>query len=277
MLSAEEFLTRFLAPRRPVILRSALSDWAWAPEWRLRRLVDRFGGHRVPLYDTLFSLRGLSTFAGYVSRYMGNAACGAPPYLRWYARQSADRMPWADAAFADLAEDWSMPAWLPSSGYVFPHTTGSVNAARDPFPAKGLFVCGRGGRTRLHVDPWASDACLCQTTGTKHVVMYSPAAAALLTGDGGVVDLHQPDSAAFPRWRQAVADVDVVLRPGDWLYIPAGWFHAATALTDSVSITWNFVHEVHTADFERYLSSGGAADGTVKYFNEQVPPGLSVR
>lgn len=248
VLSTDEFLTRFLAPRRPAVVRDALSDWRWAPEWRLERLVDRFGEHRVPLYDTLFSLRGLSTFGEYVSRYTGVDVAAVPPYLRWYARQSTDRMPWADAAFADLAADWTMPSWLPPSDYVFPRTTGPVDAARDPFPAKGLFVCGRGGHTRRHVDPWASDACLCQVTGSKHVVLYCPT----------------------PAQRRAVPEVDVVLRPGDCLYIPAGWPHAATALTDSVSITWNFVHQVHIADFERFLSAGGAADRTVKYFRHAL-------
>jgi hypothetical protein len=240
-LSADEFVIRFLAPREPVHVRGA-EGWAWAPEWSLAELVRRFGEHRVPLYDSLFALRGLSTFADYVARYTGRSAAGEPPYLRWYTRQGPQRMPWADAAFAELAELWAMPAWLPRSGYLLPWSGG--DATRDPFPAKGLFVCGAGGRTRWHVDPWASDACLCQATGDKRVLVFAPGA----------------DHSTPPR-------LDVLLHPGDCLYLPAGWPHSAVALSDSVSITWNFVHEVHREPFERYLRSGGAADPVVRHFS----------
>ena len=270
-LAADEFLERFLVPRRPALVRGAAMTWNWAPEWSLDALVDRFGHHRVPLYGSLFTVHGVSTFGNYVARHTGAVESASPPYLRWYARQSPDRMLWADAAFAELADDWAMPDWLPRSDYLLPRLPGTVDAARNPFPAKGLFVCGKGGRTRLHVDPWTSDACLCQATGTKRVLLFAPETADLLGGNGGLVDLDDPDDAAFPRWREAKPEFDVVLHPGDCLYIPAGWPHAATALTDSVSVTWNFVHRVHETSFERYLRSGGAADPAVRYFTQ---PGL---
>lgn len=268
-LDVGTFVDEFLTPGRPVLVREALAGCAWAPPWDLPTLTERFGDYRVPLYDTLFALQGLSTFRDYVAHYTGGAVTGTPPYLRWFTRQSPDRMPWADAAFTQLARDWSMPGWLPRSGYLFPASSETVDVTRDAFPAKGLFVCGRGGRTRLHADPWVSDACLCQTTGDKRVVMYPPAAGELLTtDDGSVVDLDAPDDQAFPRWREAEPAFDEVLHPGDAVFIPAGWYHTAIALDDSVSITWNFVHEVHEARFGRYLASGGDADPTVRFFRQ---------
>lgn len=268
-LSPTAFLADHLLPRRPVLVRAGLADWAWPPEWDLSTLTARFGEFRVPLYDTLFALHGLSTFGDYVARYTGPSNAGVPPYLRWYARQNDSRLPWADSAFASLADDWSMPAWLPDTGYLFPRLVGRADVTVDAFPAKGIFVCGAGGRTRLHVDPWASDACLCQTTGRKRLVMFSPDAAPLLTAGDAMVDLSSPDDVTFPRWRTAVPAFDEVLSPGDAVYIPAGWFHAATALTDSVSITWNFVHEVHAVPFSRYLRAGGAEDPAVVFFTRR--------
>lgn len=265
-LTVDTFVDDFLVPGRPALARGALADWAWRPPWQLSTLTQRFGRCRVPLYDTLFALRGLSTFGDYVARYTGDAVTGVPPYLRWFARQSPDRLPWADSAFAELERDWAMPEWLPTSGYVFPLTRGRVDAAHDPFPAKGLFVCGKGGRTRLHADPWQSDACLCQATGDKRVIMFPPEASELLTAEEAVVDLDDPDDSAFPRWRDAQPGFDEVLRPGDAVFIPAGWYHTAIALADSVSITWNFVHEAQATRFQHYLDSAGADDPTVAFF-----------
>ena len=265
-VGADRFFEDHLRLNRPLIVRGALRSWSAEPPWSLDTLTDRFGDHPVPLYDTLFSLQRVSRFADYITAHTGPAVTGIPPYLRWFTKQSRDRMPWADAAFAELATDWTMPSWLPDADYIFPRTTGSVDAARQPFPARGLFVCGTGGRTRLHVDPWASDACLCQVTGSKRFVMYPPEAGAVLADPRSTVDLDRPDEARFPRWREAEPVLDEVLHPGDAIFIPAGWFHAATALSDSVSLTWNFVHRVHEQRFADYLRTGGAANPIVAYF-----------
>jgi hypothetical protein len=85
-----------------------------------------------------------------------------------------------------------------------------------------------------------------------------------------VVDPDHPDDGRFPRWRQARPELDEVLEPGDAIFIPAGWYHTAVALTDSVSITWNFVHEIHERRFTSYLRGGGAADPTVAFFRARA-------
>jgi hypothetical protein len=270
-LTADRFFHDFLEPNRPVVVRGALASWGATPPWDLATLDARFGSHPVPLYDTLFSLQRVATFSDYVAAHTGTATTGVPPYLRWFAKQSNDRMPWADKAFAELSGEWAMPSWLPDADYLFPRTRGTVDAATHAFPAKGIFVCGTEGRTRLHVDPWASDACLCQVTGSKRFRMYPPSSGALLSDRTGVVNPDEPDDARFPRWRDAVPVIDEVLHPGDAIFIPAGWFHSAVALTDSVSITWNFVHEVHEKRFSAYLRSGGTADPIVTYFRGRSP------
>jgi hypothetical protein len=265
-LDGSVFANQYLRPGRPVLVRQALGTWESAPPWSLSALARRFKDHRVLLYDTLFSLEKVSTFGRYIARYTGEAVTGVPPYLRWYARQNHQQLPWADEAFRELEPEWTMPEWLPVSDYVFPSLAADVNALRDPFPAKGLFVCGREGRTRLHVDPWASDACLCQLTGTKRFIMFPPEAAEVLASGSNVVDLDAPDERAFPHWHEARAVFDEVLGPGDVVFVPAGWLHTAIALEDSVSVTWNFVHATHESRFARYLDGGGFRDETVRYF-----------
>jgi hypothetical protein len=265
-IDTDRFVTEFLVANRPMLARGAARGWPNPPPWDLAALAERFRNHRVPLFDTLFEVNGVTTFGRYVARFTGGAHTGVPPYLRWFAQQTDDPMPWADEAFAAMADEWSMPGWLPDRDYVFPRYPGPVNAARDPFPAKGFFICGRDGRTRLHVDPWATDACLCQATGRKRFMMFRPGAAELLTAGADTVDLDHPDDERFPRWREATPDFDEVLEPGDAVFIPAGWFHTAIALDDSVSVTWNFVHRVSEDRFERHLAAGGSQDPTVRYF-----------
>jgi hypothetical protein len=51
---------------------------------------------------------------------------------------------------------------------------------------------------------------------------------------GSPFDPEAPDFEAFPLARQA-AVVEVVVKPGDMLYVPAGWYHQVRALTFSLS------------------------------------------
>lgn len=267
-LTAEDFLADHLAPGRPVVVRGTLNSWKVPPPWGLTWLKERFGDYEVPLFDTLFSMEELVTFADYVDTHTGRGEdTSVPPYLRWFTQQQHDQMLTADEAFGELADDWDVPSWLPRGDFVFPPAPGPLDATRDPFPAKGMFVCGAGGRTRLHVDPWASDACLCQVTGDKRFVMFPPEAGQFLTdGAGGTVDLDAPDAERFPDWEKAVPVLDEVLSPGDAIFIPQGWYHTAIALQDSVSLTWNFTHRVHEERFAAYLRSGGGNEPVVSYF-----------
>lgn len=51
---------------------------------------------------------------------------------------------------------------------------------------------------------------------------------------GSPFDPEAPDFDAFPLARQA-AIVEVVVQPGDMLYVPAGWYHQVRALSFSLS------------------------------------------
>lgn len=64
------------------------------------------------------------------------------------------------------------------------------------------------------------------------VFLYTREANPLLFGSP--VDPEAPDFDAFPLARQA-ALVEIVVEPGDMLYVPAGWYHQVRALEFSLS------------------------------------------
>lgn len=96
-----------------------------------------------------------------------------------------------------------------------------------------------GTVTPLHCD--YDDNIFAQVWGTKRIYLapphhdeflYPKEANALLFGSP--VDPGNPDYAAYPLARQA-ALVEVIVNPGDMLYVPAGWYHHVHALTFSLS------------------------------------------
>src|SRR5947199_10129526 len=115
------------------------------------------------------------------------------------------------------------PRFFPDNSFVLPYCApnGRIDPSRDWFPTRGLFISGRGGRTRLHADPWCSDALLCQIYGRKEFVMFDPGQAVYLTDGNRCVDVENPDLEAFPQFPLAKPAVKGVLEPGEMVLVPA--------------------------------------------------------
>ncbi len=278
-LDEREFLRDHLVPRVPVIVSGAMEGWRATDRWTWPYLVDRFGDREVDLFDDWFVPTGTSRFSDFVARSIGVAQPDlASSYVRWFSRHAPGDGLWADDVFAALADDWSHPSFLPESGYVVPFVPPGrrTSAAADRFPYRGLFVSARGARTRLHLDPWATSAVLCQVVGVKSVVLHPPEQHETILRAVGANDPTVMRTSVVPGAPPAFQDVP--LHPGEILFIPGGWWHHVTTLSDSISITWNFLHSAaaerlarhvreHPSDPElavaRYLLAGLAPGGAV--------------
>ena len=257
-LSVEEFISDYLQKNRPVIVTGAMHDWKALETWSPEALAGRFGNERVQVYGDLFRLAAITTLSEYLKKYFGcsSAGPGSVPYVRWYCHLANDeRVPWADEVFTKFQDDWSRPRFFPDNSFVLPYCAPSsrIDPSRDWFPARGLFISARGARTRLHADPWCSDALLCQLFGEKEFVMYDPSQARYLTNAGKTVDVEAPDEKLFPQFSSAQPFVRDTLKPGEIVLVPAGWFHHFNSVSDSISLTWNFVHACRVKEFVSHL------------------------
>jgi hypothetical protein len=96
-----------------------------------------------------------------------------------------------------------------------------------------------GTMTPLHCD--YDDNIFAQIWGTKRIFLSPPHHGELLYAweanpvlFGSLVNPEAPDFDKFPLARQATL-IEVIVNPGDMLYIPAGWYHYVHALTFSLS------------------------------------------
>jgi hypothetical protein len=249
--STREFVGHYLARNRPVIVTDATCAWRLDTLKNADSLYAHFGGATVQVYDDLFALQTVCRLRDYLDKYWWptSSPTGPIPYVRWYAKFKPVEFCWSDAAFEELKQAWSMPYFLPAGGYALPHCPepGVICPAHDGFPAKGIFISAPGARTRLHEDPWCSDAVLCQLMGRKRVRLFSPEQARDLA-------LNCQD-ARMDVWRLPGGYEDS-LEIGEVLFIPAGWLHQLDTVSGSVSLTWNFVHEAHADAFRTYLANG---------------------
>ena len=257
-LSVENFRTEYMLKNRPVLVTDALRDWHLREVWTPEYLVQHLGHERVQVYNRAFELKSLVRLSSFLNtRFNRSDPVEGPeiPHVRWYTRLRDVQFCWADEAFERLSRNWSMPYFLPATDYAFPFCPAPRRAdpTLDHFPAKGLFLSERGAVTGLHVEPWGSDALYCQLYGTSSWLMYSPDQEPYLCDGAEIVDLAEPDRERFPLFDKAHASHVFLLHPGDVIYVPHGWYHHARSESDSISLTWNFVHRWTLDEFFAWL------------------------
>jgi len=209
-ISPAEFARDYRAKDRPVVLAGYVSDWPAVRTWSFDHLAQRVGDVKV-IVDSYTSAKArTTTVAEFVDMLKTE---DGPVYLQeWLYGASAP----------ELAED--MPE-LEIAQYDFRRKLYGDDASVN----HQLWLGQRGGITRLHQDSYTVDVMHAQLVGTKRWTIMSPNAELRRGADG------TPDWDAF----LGSADVDVmqfVCEPGDFLFLPASWYHRIELVTDSIGL-----------------------------------------
>ncbi len=192
-------------------------------------LKQSIGELTTQIYDTLFDLENVAALEEYLDEYFNQSTDGAypesVPYVRWYNQLKNVDFVWGDEAFGELSSFWTKPACVPSSDLIVPVTSERPqDPVTDNFPYRGILIAARGARTRLHRDPFCSDAIVAQFYGTKEALLYSPERTAALTKKadgssfGGFVDVRGEDLTTILH----EPDYSGLVTPGQMIYIPHG-------------------------------------------------------
>ena len=221
-----ERFVRELFGRGPIVLTNCVSYWP-ALDWTLDSL-RRAAGHRtVPVElggrytDAGWSQR-LMTLGQFIDQHVQRPATDGPPgYLAQY--ELFEQIP-------ELAFD------VPTPGYCWV-------GEKDPVHTN-IWLGPAGTVSPLHHDP--KHNCLVQVMGKKFVQVFAPEETPRLyphetpmLHNTSQVDAERPDLARFPEFA-AARHQEVVLEPGDLLYMPPGWWHYVRSLSVSCSVSYWF-------------------------------------
>ena len=137
-----------------------------------------------------------------------------------------------------------------------------------------LFLGSRGTRSTLHLDQWHGHFWMYTLFGCKRWTLFHPADTHLLYPDYSSGRLHptfpplaklqaRPD--IYPLFAYA-RRTEVIVHPGEVLFVPGGTPHAVENLTDSLAVAGNFVEasnlEAALAEM-RWLAEGDSSMGEV--------------
>ncbi|MEM7155808.1 MAG: cupin-like domain-containing protein [Myxococcota bacterium] len=217
---ADEFFANDWALGRPAIFTDVIPRWhrRWTPEYLRERYGDVevqacLGRDRDPRPDANWQRHAITlTFGEYITRVLETES-GNDLYL------IANNHNTARPELQSLWEDLVLPeGWF-----------------NEPKLANGsaLWVGPAGTHTPLHHD--TSNILFCQVYGRKRIVLAPPGAPALLDAADGVYSGMTAEQALAAD----LGAVEVVVEPGEALFIPVGWWHDVLALDVSVSLAIN--------------------------------------
>ena len=221
-LSRSEFLEGYYAANRPVILEGLMDDWPARTLWGPGYFKEKLGDAEVEV------MSGREAHADYEMN----------------ADRHRRKMRFADYVDLVYAGPSSNDHYLVANNHFF-HHPGAKDLLRDIelFPeyldpalieAHTYFWFGPAGTlTPLHHD--ALNILFAQVLGRKQIKMIPALEIDLLYNDVGVyskVDPNAPNLERWPKFRDATV-IDVVLGPGEVLFIPVGWWHQVRPWTSA--------------------------------------------
>lgn len=231
-VSREEFLERYYAANRPVILTGMMADWPALDRWNPQYFKTAYGDHRVevmtgrskdPRYEiNLQDHKHVVRFADYVDMVTS-------------AGESNDFYLVANNNFFECPE---MRPLLDDIRFFEDHLDPAKSSGRVHF-----WFGPAGTVTPLHYDEM--NIIMAQVHGRKRITLISPDQYHLIYNEIGVyseVDCENPDYRKHPLFRE-VQKVQVDLEPGEALFLPVGWWHHVRALDASITLSLtNFIH-----------------------------------
>ncbi len=226
-MERDEFFNRYYAASVPVVLTDATHAWPGLSRWSPAYFKERFGDVEVELrsergsdpYGDVYDAPSVTTRLGEFCDRVASAAGTSDTCL--LADNRVAVRPGLEPLFEDLSAPHSYLDDRRGGGWMW------------------VWLGPAGTVTSLHHD--VANVLLCQVYGRKRILLCPPFELSLIRnmhhGVYSDIDAESPDLGAFPEFAR-VSRKEVVLSPGEALFIPVGWWHHVRTLEVSINLAF---------------------------------------
>ena len=226
--SRDEFFERYLCGCRPVVLTDVADDWPAMKRWSPADLKSRFGHLTVDIQD------GRNDDPDYEENKLNHVRSVA---LGPFIDRVLSGGPTNDYYLTANNEVLRRPEFAPLIADV-----GSLPPMcdRTTLLQRSSFWFGPAGTTTpLHHDTLMLFHT--QVVGRKRWRLISPLETPKLYNYNNVfspIDIDNPDLSRYPLFSQ-VTVLDVVVEPGETMFLPLAWWHHVTSMDVSLSFSYS--------------------------------------
>ncbi len=250
-ISFEELLEKYLIPHQPVILQNQINHWPALHKWNLDYFRERFGN-------------------AFIQYFHGHDDKSKKIRLRKYLETKFDQphySMWCLDEFYDiLAEDFETiePLNNQEKDWILELPKQELNALT------WIFMGTKGSGIANHSDRLGQHVYSAQISGRKRWLLHPPEDKKWMYD--GQVDLTNPDLVKYPLYMNASAPYDFVLEPGEVLILPNAWWHQTLTLSDSISLSHDFMN---VSNIDSFLERMEARKGENYMKSETMKPIIS--
>lgn len=254
-LSTELFNNRYLKRNKPVVIKNIFDDYPKLSEWTLDFLEQKLVDKVVKVYVSADGHFGLDK--------KKDGSIGEAQYLKF-------------SDFCKLLKNNGMHYYLPQTSILheLPELTDYIEvpkylSKKTVFP--NIWVGEANNITPLHFD--LANNLYMQVFGTKKIILFSPYDFFYLYANSwktkvahtSRINALQMDYQNFIKSRKS-KPYEIILNPGDMLFMPAFWWHCVISLSITISIN-NWFEPL----FYQKMVPGFFHMNLSKYYNKLFP------
>jgi hypothetical protein len=255
-LTLEQFITEYEIPNKPVVLTDVVPTWPCFKKWSKEGMIRDFGDMDVNINQ------GITMKLKDYFSYSEQAVEENPMYL--FDSEFGEKRP-------NMLDDYSVPKYFPEDYFSYlehPHR-----------PSFRWILVGpaRSGAT-FHKDPNHTSAWNGLLWGLKKWLLYPPNTIPPgtfpsddeweVTTPISIVEwfynfYQETDKPEKKKSKSGLSSknnqtdpqrpVECLLRPGDMIFIPNGWWHTVLNLEESVAVTQNYVSQQNVRNVLEFL------------------------
>ncbi|MEH2065249.1 MAG: cupin-like domain-containing protein [Nostoc sp.] len=228
-LSYEEFVRDYANIGKPVIITDSMKNWKAMTKWTIDFFRSEYSSTNFLVTDVRNQTQVDMTVAQYLDQ-MSADACDNFLYLRSLRISSNPK----------LYEDYKIPVYFPDWLQKLPQKL-LIKYRLDLYD---LYIGGKDTSIGLHSDILDSPAWVALIDGRKKIVLFTPD---LIPDQKDILsygkdETFNGDVENFPLYANA-NPVEVILEPGEIIYIPPKWWHHVKNLENSISMNANMINE----------------------------------
>ncbi len=239
-ITHKEFMEQFYNPGKPVVFKNASKAWKARDLFTPDYFRKNFGERRTKVNGKEYTMAELLDM-------IENATEAKPaPYPIIF--DVVTKLPEIMPLISPLSMNYAVPNWFESKAFPI-KITGS---------ATELFLGSPGGKyPTLHLDFYHTNAWVTQLYGDKNFIVFPLGQDDCMYPNPdnkwmSDVNWFNPDYEKHPKFKNATPTI-VRINQGETMFVPAGTWHAAEALTPSISIIFDQVNAKNFDDWRRDL------------------------